>query len=193
MRSNLLVASATFARARAKSRLAIRSTFPLQRFPEKCQRGARPGSCNGRSEFTRFQFHARARSHNEVEQGFFAFDIAIGRASRQPHRLGDVGHLGAFVPFAQENHGGRPSSIHPIASVMSAIWVRLYPLLRKTTVAAPVPSIVYCLFSAHVNRRRRKLHWREVKWPLPDDSTQRFTDLPVNRYITIIEGESKWS
>jgi hypothetical protein len=40
---------------------------------------------------------------------------------------------------------------------------------------------------------RRKVDWLEVKWPLPGGSTQRFTELPLNRYITIIEGENKWS
>ncbi len=40
---------------------------------------------------------------------------------------------------------------------------------------------------------RRKVDWLEVKWPLPGGTTQRFTELPVNRYITIIEGENKWS
>ena len=40
---------------------------------------------------------------------------------------------------------------------------------------------------------RRKIDCLEIKWPLPGGSTQRFTDLPVNRYITIIEGENKWS
>jgi hypothetical protein len=39
---------------------------------------------------------------------------------------------------------------------------------------------------------RRKMDWLEVKWPLPGGTTQRFTELPVNRYITIIEGENKW-
>jgi len=40
---------------------------------------------------------------------------------------------------------------------------------------------------------RRKMDWLELKWPLPGGSTQRFTELPLNRYITIIEGENKWS
>jgi len=31
-----------------------------------------------------------------------------------------------------------------------------------------------------------------VKWPMPSSITQRFTDLPVDRYITIVEGEEKW-
>ena len=40
---------------------------------------------------------------------------------------------------------------------------------------------------------RRKMDWLEVKWPLPGGTVERFTDLPVNRYVTIIEGENKWS
>ncbi len=39
---------------------------------------------------------------------------------------------------------------------------------------------------------RTKLDWLEVKWPLPGGTVQRFTDLPVDRYITIVEAESKW-
>jgi hypothetical protein len=39
---------------------------------------------------------------------------------------------------------------------------------------------------------RDKMDWVEVKWPLPGGETQRFTDLPVDRYITVVEGEDKW-
>jgi enediyne biosynthesis protein E4 len=38
---------------------------------------------------------------------------------------------------------------------------------------------------------REKIDWLEVKWPMPGGSTQRFTDLPVDRYITIVEGQGK--
>jgi hypothetical protein len=41
--------------------------------------------------------------------------------------------------------------------------------------------------------KREKMDWLEVKWPMPGGSTQRFAELPINRYITVIEGESKWS
>jgi hypothetical protein len=40
--------------------------------------------------------------------------------------------------------------------------------------------------------KREKLEWLEVKWPVPGGTTQRFTGLPTNRYITIVEGEEKW-
>jgi len=32
----------------------------------------------------------------------------------------------------------------------------------------------------------------EVKWPQPSGLVQRLTDLPLDRYITIVEGISKW-
>jgi len=40
--------------------------------------------------------------------------------------------------------------------------------------------------------KRAKIDSLEVKWPMPSGITQRFTDLPVDRYITIVEGEPKW-
>jgi len=39
--------------------------------------------------------------------------------------------------------------------------------------------------------KREKIDWLEVKWPMPGGTTQRFTDLPIDRYITIVEGEAK--
>ena len=39
---------------------------------------------------------------------------------------------------------------------------------------------------------RRKIDWLEVKWPLPGGTVERFTDLPIDRYITIVEGQGKW-
>jgi len=38
---------------------------------------------------------------------------------------------------------------------------------------------------------RTKLDWLEVKWPMPSGVTQRFTDVPIDRYITLIEGQEK--
>jgi len=39
---------------------------------------------------------------------------------------------------------------------------------------------------------RTKIDLLEVKWPQPSNVLERFTDLPVDRYITIVEGEGKW-
>jgi hypothetical protein len=38
-----------------------------------------------------------------------------------------------------------------------------------------------------------KVDWLDVKWPLPSGATERFTDLPIDRYITLVEGTGKWS
>ena len=40
--------------------------------------------------------------------------------------------------------------------------------------------------------KREKLDWLEVRWPLPSGKVERFTSLPVDRYVTIVEGEGKW-
>jgi hypothetical protein len=40
--------------------------------------------------------------------------------------------------------------------------------------------------------KRAKMDWIEVKWPQPSGATERFTDLPIDRYITIVEGEKAW-
>jgi hypothetical protein len=34
-----------------------------------------------------------------------------------------------------------------------------------------------------------KIDWLEIKWPLPSGRVQRFTELPVDRYVKIIEGK----
>jgi enediyne biosynthesis protein E4 len=41
--------------------------------------------------------------------------------------------------------------------------------------------------------RRARIDSLEVTWPLPSGKVERFTDLPLNRYITIVEGTGKWS
>ena len=39
---------------------------------------------------------------------------------------------------------------------------------------------------------RPKIDWLEVKWPKPSAAVQRFTEVPIDRYISIVEGEAKW-
>jgi hypothetical protein len=40
--------------------------------------------------------------------------------------------------------------------------------------------------------RHTKIDWIEIKWPQPSGVVQRLTDLPIDRYITIHEGQAKW-
>ncbi len=39
--------------------------------------------------------------------------------------------------------------------------------------------------------KRPKVDWLEVKWPQPSGAVERFTNLPVDRYVTIVEGSGK--
>jgi hypothetical protein len=36
-----------------------------------------------------------------------------------------------------------------------------------------------------------KVNYVEVKWPLPSGRVERFTDLPIDRYVTIVEGKGR--
>ena len=40
--------------------------------------------------------------------------------------------------------------------------------------------------------QRTKLDWLEVRWPKPSNLVERFTELPIDRYITIVEGQGNW-
>jgi enediyne biosynthesis protein E4 len=40
--------------------------------------------------------------------------------------------------------------------------------------------------------KRTKIDSVEVKWPLPSGAVERFTNLPIDRYITIVEGQGSW-
>ena len=37
--------------------------------------------------------------------------------------------------------------------------------------------------------RRTKIDWLEVRWPAPSGKIEKFTDLPIDKYVTIVEGE----
>lgn len=37
--------------------------------------------------------------------------------------------------------------------------------------------------------QRSKVDWLEIQWPKPSGTLERLTDLPIDRYITIVEGE----
>jgi len=34
-----------------------------------------------------------------------------------------------------------------------------------------------------------KIDWVEIRWPPPSGRAERFTDLPLDRYVTIVEGK----
>jgi hypothetical protein len=38
---------------------------------------------------------------------------------------------------------------------------------------------------------KNKIDWLEIQWPKPSERIERFTGLPIDRYITIVEGQGK--
>jgi enediyne biosynthesis protein E4 len=40
--------------------------------------------------------------------------------------------------------------------------------------------------------KRTKVDWLEIQWPQPSGKIERITQLPIDRYITIVEGAGKW-
>jgi hypothetical protein len=40
--------------------------------------------------------------------------------------------------------------------------------------------------------KRTKLDWLEIQWPQPSGKVERITELPIDRYVTIVEGTGKW-
>ena len=40
--------------------------------------------------------------------------------------------------------------------------------------------------------RRTKLDWVEIQWPQPSGKIERITNLPIDRYVTVVEGTGKW-
>jgi enediyne biosynthesis protein E4 len=36
---------------------------------------------------------------------------------------------------------------------------------------------------------RTKIDWIEIKWPQPSGAVERLTDLPIDRYVTVVEGQ----
>ena len=35
------------------------------------------------------------------------------------------------------------------------------------------------------------IDWLEIKWPAPSGKVERFTNLPIDKYVTIVEGRGK--
>jgi len=47
--------------------------------------------------------------------------------------------------------------------------------------------LAWCWMGKHL-----KIDWLEVKWPQPSGAVERYTNLPADRYVTIVEGTGKW-
>jgi hypothetical protein len=125
--------------------------------------------------------------------------------------LGDFDNDGAVDVLVTQNNGA-PILLRNNAGRQNH-WLGLRLVGRKSNIDAIGAKVTYksgdflrhvlkvgggSYLSSHDPRivlglgLRTKVDWIEVKWPQPGGATERFTDLPMNRYITITEGESKW-
>jgi hypothetical protein len=125
--------------------------------------------------------------------------------------LGDFDNDGAVdalvgvndgAPVLLRNHAGRENH-----------WLGVRLIGRKANIDAVGTRLTYAsgdfkrqrykagggsYLAAHDPRmvlgigKRSKIDWLEIKWPQPSGAKQRFTNLPIDRYITIVEGEGKW-
>jgi len=117
-----------------------------------------------------------------------AVDVLISQNNRAPLLLRNVA--------ARENH-----------------WVGVRLIGKKSNIDAVGAKITYqsgdlvrhkfkvgggSYLSAHDPRmvlglgKRAKIDWLEVQWPEPSGKKERIADVPVDRYITVVEGEGKW-
>jgi len=39
--------------------------------------------------------------------------------------------------------------------------------------------------------KRNRMDWVEVRWPQPSGRVERFSNLPVDRYIDLVEGQGE--
>ncbi len=125
--------------------------------------------------------------------------------------LGDFDNDGAVDVLISVN-GAAPLLLHNLAGKQNH-WLGIRLIGKKSNIDAVGAQIKYkagdlersrfkvgggSYLSYHDPRvvlglgKREAIDWVEIKWPQPGGGTQRFTGLPVDRYITITEGEDKW-
>jgi len=126
--------------------------------------------------------------------------------------LGDFDNDGSVDVLVAQN-AGPPLLLRNYAGRRNH-WLGLRLIGRKANIDAIGTKVVYqsgdllrryskvgggSYLSAHDPRivlglgRQAKIDWMEVKWPNPSGKTERFTGLPIDRYITIVEGHGGWT
>jgi hypothetical protein len=82
---------------------------------------------------------------------------------------------------------GRTSNIDAIGAKISYkagdLQRHVFKVGGGSYLSAHDPRVVLGLGS------KSKLDWLEIQWPRPSERIERLTDLPIDRYITIVEGQ----
>jgi hypothetical protein len=125
--------------------------------------------------------------------------------------IGDFNNDGSVDVLVAVNNGP-PLLLRNTASQHNH-WLGVRLIGRKSNIDAVGAKIVYqagnlkrqmtkvgggSYLSSHDPRlvlglgQEKKLDWIEVHWPQPSGKIERFAGLPIDRYITIIEGQATW-
>src|SRR5215471_4263813 len=125
--------------------------------------------------------------------------------------LGDFDNDGAVDLLISQNNGA-PVLLRNLAGRENH-WLGLRLIGTKANIDAVGAKVTYrsgdwqrhkfkvgggSYLSSHDSRvvlglgKHSKIDWLEVDWPHPSGKKERVSDLPIDRYITIVEGEGKW-
>ena len=125
--------------------------------------------------------------------------------------LGDFDNDGAVDVLVAVNNA--PPLLLRNTAAQKNHWLGVHLIGRKANIDAIGARVVYqagdlkrhitkvgggSYLSSHDPRivlglaQKTKLDWIEVHWPQPSGKIERFTSLPIDRYITIIEGQGVW-
>lgn len=116
-----------------------------------------------------------------------ALDVLVavndGRPLLLRNRVGQLNHwLGARLVAKQSN----PDAVGAVITWQAGDLKRS---LRKTGggsyLASHDPRIVIGI------GKRTKIDWVEVRWPQPSRRVERFSNLPIDRYIQLVEGQGE--
>jgi enediyne biosynthesis protein E4 len=116
-----------------------------------------------------------------------ALDVLVavndGRPLLLRNRVGQLNHwLGARLVAKQSN----PDAVGAVITWQAGDLKRS---LRKTGggsyLASHDPRIVIGI------GKRTKIDWLEVRWPHPSSRVERFSNLPIDRYIHLVEGQGE--
>jgi hypothetical protein len=124
--------------------------------------------------------------------------------------LGDFNNDGGVDVLISQNDGPPVLMRNKVGSTNHWLGVRLVG--TKTNIDAVGAKLTYkagdlqrhvfkvgggSYLSAHDPRvvlglgSNNKIDWLEIQWPKPSERIERFTDLSIDRYITIVEGQGK--
>jgi hypothetical protein len=125
--------------------------------------------------------------------------------------LGDFDNDGAVDLLVTANNGA-PMLLHNLAGRENH-WLGLRLIGTKSNIDAIGAKVTWQCGSLKRHRSKvaggsylsshdprmvlglgpnKHVDWIEIQWPMPGGGKQRFTNLPVDRYIAIVEGQPNW-